>query len=124
MTFRNILGIILFKESYTEGRILKVSSVMDKPTFNKDQLVTSTEASKRFGELRKKAKEAPQFITENGNVETVVLDYRYFESLFMRMMELEQKEEEGILVERITRLDNNPELGVPWRSIRRSDKDE
>ena len=100
-----------------------MSTVMNKPTFNKDQLITSTEASKRF-ENCVKAKEAPQFITENGNVETVVLDYRYFESLFMRMMELEQKEEEGILVERITRLDNNPEIGVSWRSIRRSDKDE
>jgi len=93
---------------------------MDKPTFNKGQLVTSTEASKRFGELRKKAKETPQFITENGKVETVVLDYDYFESLFARMMELEQKEEAGILVERITRLEESPELGVPWRSIRRS----
>lgn len=101
-----------------------MSTVMNKPTFNKDQLITSTEASKRFGELRKKAKEAPQFIMENGNVETVVLDYRYFESLFMRMIELEQKEEEGILIERIARLENNPEIGVPWKSIRRSDKNE
>ncbi len=101
-----------------------MSTVMDKPTFNKDQLITSTEASKRFGELRKKAKDAPQFITENGNIETVVLDYHYYESLFMRMMELERKEEEEILIERISRLDNNPEMGVPWRSIRRSDKDE
>jgi len=97
-----------------------VSTVMDKPTFNKDQLITSSEASKRFGDLRKKAKNEPQFITENGNVETVVLDYCYFESLYIRLMELEQKEEEGILVERITRLENNPEIGVPWRFIRRS----
>ncbi|MBU7318232.1 antitoxin VbhA family protein [Paenibacillus oleatilyticus] len=52
-----------------------------KPTFHVDQLVSSSEASKKFGEVRKKAKSLPKYITENRNVDT-----------FQRLNQLEQQE--------------------------------
>ncbi|MCP3776105.1 type II toxin-antitoxin system Phd/YefM family antitoxin [Paenibacillus sp. MZ04-78.2] len=65
---------------------------MFKPTFHVDQLISSSEASKKFGEVRKKAKSVPQYITENGNVDTVILSYELFESMFHRLNQLEQQE--------------------------------
>ena len=66
---------------------------MEKPTFTADQLISASLAAKSFGSLRKKAKEIPQFITENGVVGEVLLDYKYFEELYGRLKKLEQLEE-------------------------------
>ncbi|SDO03364.1 Antitoxin Phd_YefM, type II toxin-antitoxin system [Paenibacillus sp. yr247] len=92
---------------------------MTKLTFTADQLVSSTIASKKFGELRKKAKDLPQFITENGAVDTVLVGYPYFEQMFERLTELEEKEEERILNERIDRINQEPNTILIWKEIRR-----
>lgn len=92
---------------------------MSKPTFNVNQLITSTDASKRFGELRKKAQQEPQYITDNGNVETVIIGYQLFEDLYERLSRLEQQEEERILLQRIERIEQNPAETKSWKKIRR-----
>ena len=97
-------------------------NIMEKPTFNREQLVSASAAAKQFGELRKKAKRLPQFITDNGNIDTVVMGYEYFEQMYQRLRELEEKEEAGILTERIERLDRDPSIGIPWRSVKRTGK--
>lgn len=99
---------------------MAVGSVMGKPTFGADQLVSSSDATRNFGKLRKKAKNAPQFITDNGTVDTVILDYKYYEHLYTRLMELEEAEEARILRTRIDRLEKDPSVGVPWHKARRS----
>lgn len=63
---------------------------MDKPRLNVDQIVSATYASKRFGEVRKKAKELPQFISENNCVDTVVLDYKAYESMYAEIQALRE----------------------------------
>lgn len=93
--------------------------VMKKPTFSADQLVSASTAAKTFGAIRKKAKTAPQFITDNGEVDTVVLEYNYFEEMYARLQELEEKEEDRVLQQRIERLEENPSVAVPWKSVRR-----
>lgn len=98
------------------------ANVMEKPTFNKEQLIAASVAAKQFGELRKKAQRLPQFITDNGNVDTVVMSYDYFEQMYQRLIELEEHEEARILTERIEHLEKDPSSGVPWRSIRRTGK--
>lgn len=93
-----------------------------KPTFNVDQLTTSSDASKKFGELRKKAKQLPQYITENGNVDTVLIGYDLFEQIYDRLTQLEEREEQYKLHERINRIDRNdrnPESVKSWKDIRR-----
>lgn len=98
-------------------------NTMEKLTFTKEQLVSASLASKQFGELRKKAKIHPMFITDNGDVDTVMVGYEYFEQMYQRLKELEQLEEAKILNERIERLENNPSLGVSWRTVRKSERD-
>ena len=44
------------------------------------------------------------------------------EQMYERLVELEEKEEAGILIERLTRLEQNPQLAVPWETVRRSGK--
>ncbi|MBE1553238.1 type II toxin-antitoxin system Phd/YefM family antitoxin [Sporosarcina limicola] len=94
---------------------------MKKPTFNTDQLVSASTAAKTFGAVRKKAKILPQFITDNGEVDTVVMEYRYFEEMYARLQELEDNEEERVLQERIERLEENPSVAIPWKSVRRTE---
>jgi hypothetical protein len=60
----------------------KVSdSLMEKRSFTADQIISASVAAKSFGALRKKAKQVPQFITENGVVGEVPLDYKHYEEL-------------------------------------------
>ncbi|OIK06468.1 antitoxin VbhA family protein [Bacillus sp. MUM 13] len=66
---------------------------MEKPSFTADQLVSASVAAKSFGSLRKKAKHVPQFITDNGVVGEVLLDYKQYEELYGRLRKLEESEE-------------------------------
>lgn len=100
------------------------AKVMDKPTFNVDQLIPASTASKHFGELREKAKESPLFITDNGYVDTVLISYDSYEKMYKRLVELEEKEESKILIERIERLEKDPSLAIPWKKVRRSGKED
>jgi len=95
--------------------------MFEKPTFNADQIVSSSDAAKKFGELRKKSKVIPQFITDNGTIDTVVMDYEYYEQMYLRLQQLEEMEETLILNKRIERLESNPNASVSWKSVRRSE---
>lgn len=95
---------------------------MEKPTITEDQMVKASIASKNFGALRKKAKLMPLFILDNGNLDSVIMDYKYYEKIYQRLSELEEKEEAMILSERIERLEKEPSVAVPWKDIRRSEK--
>ena len=92
---------------------------MTKPIITNDQIVKSSIASKHFGELRKKAKSAPQFITENGTIDSVLIGYDCYEQMYERLFELEEIYEADVLAQRIERLDNNPELAITWKNVRR-----
>lgn len=96
--------------------------IMNKPIITKEQLVKSSVAAKNFGGLRKKSRQQPIFITENGTVDSVLIGYEQYEKMYIRLNELEVKEETNLLVQRIERLENNPELAVSWDKIRRSGK--
>ncbi|MFC4599943.1 hypothetical protein [Cohnella hongkongensis] len=92
---------------------------MTKPTFTVDQLITSSEAAKKFGDLRKKAKKNPQFITDNGTVDSVLIGYELFEQIYDRLTRLEDEEERRILLERIERTEQNPTAAKSWKDIKR-----
>ncbi|MBV4438421.1 type II toxin-antitoxin system Phd/YefM family antitoxin [Clostridium tyrobutyricum] len=79
-----------------------MSVVIDtKPKITKDQIVKSSVVSKRLGQYRRKAKENPIYISDNGNIDTVILSYDQFEKMYERLAELEEKEEERIIDDRI-----------------------
>lgn len=93
---------------------------MDKPTFNADQLISASKAARKFGTVRENAQKTPQFITDNGDVDSVLMGYKYYEQMFSRLQELEEMNESRVLLERIDRLDNDPGSAVSWKDIRRS----
>ncbi|OXS60337.1 prevent-host-death family protein [Cohnella sp. CIP 111063] len=93
---------------------------MTKPTLTVDQLITSSEAAKKFGDLRKKAKKLPQFITDNGTVDSVLISYELFEQMYDRLTQLENEEENRLLLQRIERNEQNPSAAKSWKDIRRN----
>lgn len=99
-----------------------MSVVMEKPKFDRDQLIKASDVQRKFASIRKQAKDKPLVVTENGEFDTVILDYRYFEEIYGRLIELEEQNEQLILSERLEDLEKNPEKAVSWRDIRRSDR--
>lgn len=97
-----------------------MANTLDKPHFTRDQLVPSSVASKSFGAIRKRARDNPQFISDNGVVDTVVMGYDQYERMYQRLRELEEREEARVLEERIERLELHPETAIPWRGVRRT----
>jgi len=98
-------------------------AIMDaKPPITKDQIVKSSVISKRLGQYKTKAKINPIYISDNGSIDTVLLSYDYYENMYGRLMELEAKEEEKILSQRIDRLNINPSAAISWKDIKRTGK--
>ncbi|MBO1000846.1 type II toxin-antitoxin system Phd/YefM family antitoxin [Bacillus sp. SD075] len=99
---------------------------MDKPAFTIDQIIKASDLVRKFSEIRKKAKDTPYFITDNGNVETVLLSYDKYEELyqtFLMFKEMEKRMEEleqQITDYRMERSEKNPDELIDWRSIRRT----
>ena len=62
-----------------------------KPQFDKDQIVTASEAVRKFSETRKRAKNKPLFILDGGNVDSVILSYPQYEEFFSELTYLREK---------------------------------
>lgn len=107
-------------------RVKKVAVTMDKPAFTIDQIIKASDLVRKFSEIRKKAKDKPYFITENGHVETVLLSYDEYEALYQtsllskEMAEHMEDLEQQITDYRMERSENNPDQLIDWRSIRRT----
>jgi PHD/YefM family antitoxin component YafN of YafNO toxin-antitoxin module len=91
-----------------KGDEWKVGIAIKKPSFNVDQVTSASNAAKRFGEIRKKAKELPQFISENNKVDTVILDYSEYEKMFLELNTLKELAWEYELLKRLEQADANP----------------
>jgi hypothetical protein len=84
----------------------KVGIVIHKPHFNVDQVNSASYASKRFGEIRKKAKKLPQFISENNSIDTVVLDYKAYEEMYAELQALREMAWELEIARRLEKADS------------------
>jgi prevent-host-death family protein len=93
-----------------------VGIIVDKPVFSRDQLMSTRDAARKFGMMKKAAKEKPIFITDNGEVEFVLLDIEAYEEMYQRLSELESE----VLEYRAEEAEREPETLVEWRSVRRS----
>ncbi|MEF9875553.1 MAG: hypothetical protein RRZ85_07830 [Gordonibacter sp.] len=57
-----------------------------KLTFGRDQVVTSSHAAKNFGEMRRRAKEEPLYVSDrNDGIDTVIVDFDTFEALAVEL---------------------------------------
>jgi PHD/YefM family antitoxin component YafN of YafNO toxin-antitoxin module len=95
--------------------------VKSKPQvlFGRDQLVNTATISRHFSKIKAVAKIKPLFITDNGEVDMVLLSYDAYEQMFTRL----QKLEEEALEYRAEEAERDPESSVDWRSIRRGEND-
>lgn len=101
---------------------MSISVIEAKPNIKKEQIVKSSVAAKKFGEFKRRAKLSPVYISDNGNIDTVMIAYDQYEKMYSRLVELEAKEEDEVLTERIDNLKKNPSSAVSWRKVRRSNR--
>jgi len=92
-------------------------TLMERPTFNKEQIVSATDAAKYFGKYRKKAKEIPQFISDNNKIDSVLIDYDLYEKMYIRLMELEEYKWEQEILRRIQDSKENPQNSRSLREV-------
>ncbi|MDQ0175926.1 hypothetical protein [Bacillus chungangensis] len=96
--------------------------VIKKPNFNVDQVTSVSYAAKRFGEIRKKAKQLPKFISENNKVDTVVLDYIEYEKMYVELESLRELAWEYKVMRRIQEADENPNQSTSLRDVMEEDE--
>lgn len=62
-----------------------------KLVFGRDQIVSSSQAGKNFGEIRKRARTEPLFVSDRNTIDTVIVDYETFESMAVELEELREQ---------------------------------
>lgn len=92
-----------------------VAVLEDKVVFGRDQVVTSTQASKNFGQMKERARTAPLFVSDrNSGIDTVIMSFDEFEQM---AVELEQLREQLLYAEaarRVQQADADPNhMGIP-----------
>ncbi|MDJ1651541.1 MULTISPECIES: hypothetical protein [Gordonibacter] len=81
-----------------------------KLTFSRDQIITSSQAAKNFGEARRRAKQAPLYVSDrNSGIDTVIVDYDTFESLAVELEELRQQRFYDAAATRLSQGEADPE---------------
>lgn len=85
---------------------------MQKPRFNKDQMVSSTQASKRFSEVRKKAKSEPIFILDHNEVDSIILSYDEFEQMHDELITLRETVQDYQTAERLREAEANNDQSI------------
>ncbi len=81
----------------------------DKIAFGRDQVISSTQASKNFGEVRRRAKTTPLFVTDrNASIDTVIISYDEFEQMAVELDRLRQQIVYAIAANRIAEADADP----------------
>lgn len=59
--------------------------------FGRDQIVSSSQAGKNFGEIRKRARKEPLYVSDRNTIDTVIVDYETFESMAVELEELREQ---------------------------------
>lgn len=85
-------------------------AVLDKKlVFGRDQVITSTQASKNFGEVRRRARKVPQFVSDRSNgIDTVIVDYDEFEAMAVELQELREEHLYAVAAARIAQANSDP----------------
>lgn len=63
-----------------------------KLVFGRDQIVSSSQAGKNFGEIRKRARKEPVFVSDRNTIDTVIVDYETFEGMAVELEELRERQ--------------------------------
>lgn len=88
--------------------------------FSREQLVNTATISRHFSRVKLAAKVKPLFITDNGEVDFVLLSYDAYERMYNRLRELEEE----VVDHRAKEAERNPASLVDWRSVQRNSSGE
>ena len=82
-------------------------TVMDgKVLFSRDQVVSSTQASKNFGAMKERAREEPLFVSDrNAKVDFVLLSFDEFERMAVEIDSLRREKLYATAAERVEEAD-------------------
>ena len=81
-----------------------------KLAFSRDQVVTSTQASKNFGEMRRRAKEGPLYVSDrNDGIDTVIVGFDDFEQMALELDRLKTERLYALAAGRIAAADADAE---------------
>lgn len=86
-----------------------IAVVEENLVFGRDQVVTSTQASKNFGEMRRRAKRAPLFVSDrNDGIDTVIVGFDEFEQMAVELEHLREERLYAIAAMRLAEGDADP----------------
>ena len=91
-------------------------AVMDsKVVFGRDQVVTSTQASKNFGQIKQRAQIAPLFVSgRNTGIDTVIMSFDEFEAMAVELERLREQQLYEKAAQRVREADADPNHeGIP-----------
>ncbi len=85
-------------------------AVIDKKlVFGRGQVLTSTQASKNFGEARRRARKEPQFVSDrNDGIDTVIVGFDEFEAMAVELQELREERIYAVAAARIAEAGADP----------------
>lgn len=90
-----------------------------KVAFSRDQVVSSTQASKNFGEMRRRAKSMPLYVSDrNDGIGTVIVDFAEFEAMAVEIENLREAVLRQAAASRVERAEANPDHEpIPLREV-------
>lgn len=83
--------------------------------FGRDQLVSASVMARQFGRIKQAVQHKPLYITDNGRVDSVLINFEQYEELLQQLHELEQE----VLKFRMEEAEREPNSSVDWNSIHR-----
>ena len=85
-----------------------VTVMDDKVLFSRDRVVTSTQASKNFGEAKERARDEPLFVSDrNAGIDFVIVSFDEFEKMAVELDSLRREKLYAKAAERVAAADND-----------------
>lgn len=96
-----------------------VAVIGRKLVFGREQVLTSTQASKNFGEARRRARREPQFVSDrNDGIDTVIVGYEEFEAMAVELEQLREERLHAIAAARLAQGEADPSRkGIPFADV-------
>ncbi|ANU16305.1 hypothetical protein BBI11_04195 [Planococcus maritimus] len=94
-----------------------LSELGHKPFITSDQITPVSKAVKNFSDLRKAAKEKPQYLSVHDRIDSVLLDFKEYERLHKELEYYRKLCLKLEITNRVSELDAAPEILVPLREV-------
>ena len=92
-----------------------VAVMEGKVVFGRDQVVTSTQASKNFGQMKRRAQAGPLFVSgRDAGIDTVIISFDDFEAMATELEQLREQRFYDEAARRVREADADPNHeGIP-----------